>query len=202
MAQLISPARMPDRKNFFCSSVPWLMIIGPTVDRVTNGNGARARWTSVKKMNWSAGRAPLAAVLDRPADPQPAVGAHLADEPAERLATLGLGVELVAYLGGEQLGEVGPELGAQSRLLRRLLEVHAGIPPLSDSPRTLGCVRRQSVDVVSAPPASGPATGPRRRRRGLVAPVGPPRPARRSRRSACHRTPQLLEARVQLPYDN
>ena len=34
------------------------MIIGPTVDRVTNGNGARARWTSVKKMNWSAAGRP------------------------------------------------------------------------------------------------------------------------------------------------
>ena len=33
------------------------MSIGPTVLRVTKGNGARARCTSLKKMNWSeAGR--------------------------------------------------------------------------------------------------------------------------------------------------
>ena len=81
------------------------MIIGPTVDRVTKGNGARARWTSVKKMNWSVGRTALAAVLDGPADTQPAVGAHLADEGAEGRATLGLGVERVAHLGRESLAK-------------------------------------------------------------------------------------------------
>ncbi len=53
MAKLISPARMPERKKLFCSSDPKRMSIGPTVLSVTNGNGARARCTSVKKMNWS-----------------------------------------------------------------------------------------------------------------------------------------------------
>src|SRR5689334_12211725 len=57
MAKLISPARIPGRKNDFCSSLPKRMIVGPTVLSVTNGNGAPARCTSSKKMNWSvAGR--------------------------------------------------------------------------------------------------------------------------------------------------
>ena len=148
------------------------MIIGPTVDRVTNGNGARARWTSVKKMNWSVGRASLAPVLDRPADAEPAVGAHLADDPAERLAALGLGVEVVAHLGGEQLGEVGPELGAQCQLVRRLFEVHGGFPPLSDLRHRQGGAR-ESVDVVSAPPARAGAPVCGSRRTGSSAPSVP-----------------------------
>ena len=57
MAKLISPARIPPRKNAFCSSVPKRMSVGPTVLRVTNGNGAPARCTSSKNTNWSvAGR--------------------------------------------------------------------------------------------------------------------------------------------------
>src|SRR2546430_992285 len=43
MAKLTSPARIPGRKNDFCSSLPKRMIVGPTVLRVTNGNGAPAR---------------------------------------------------------------------------------------------------------------------------------------------------------------
>src|SRR5439155_6646054 len=57
MAKLISPARIPGRKDDFCCSLPKRMIVGPTVFSVTSGNGATARCTSSKKMNWSvAGR--------------------------------------------------------------------------------------------------------------------------------------------------
>ena len=42
----------------FCASVPNRMIVGPTVLTVTNGNGAPARCTSSKTMNWSVGGRP------------------------------------------------------------------------------------------------------------------------------------------------
>ena len=69
------------------------MSIGPTVFRVTKGNGARARCTSLKKMNWS--------VAGRPWPPY-SFGQPMPSQPswpiwrtslAERLAALALGVE-------------------------------------------------------------------------------------------------------------
>ena len=70
------------------------------------------------------GRAALAPELLGPADAQPPVLAHTPDQRPEHLAALGLGVEGLADVVGEQLGEVGPELLPEGQLLRSLFEVH------------------------------------------------------------------------------
>ena len=103
------------------------------------------------------GRATLAAVLDRPADPQPAVGTHLADQPSEGLTAFGLVFELVAHLGSEELGEVGPEFCSQCQLFGRLFEVHAGSSTQRPTgPHPGGYAHVGSVDVGLAPPGSVP----------------------------------------------
>src|SRR5256885_2020816 len=43
MAKFNSPCRIPGRNRCFCSSVPMLMSVGPTVFTVTNGKGAPPR---------------------------------------------------------------------------------------------------------------------------------------------------------------
>jgi hypothetical protein len=48
-----SPARILGRKNCFCASEPYSMIVRPTVLIVRNGIGALARQASLKKMNCS-----------------------------------------------------------------------------------------------------------------------------------------------------
>src|SRR6185369_3320164 len=66
-------------------------------------------------------RAALAAVLLRPADAEPAVGAHAADDvPVDGPAALvPLGVERRPELWGEQVAIVGADLAAERVLLRR-----------------------------------------------------------------------------------
>jgi hypothetical protein len=69
---------------------------------------------------------PPAAVLDRPADAEPAVGAEAAvDLAVGGLLPLGV-VEPPVGLRRHQLGEVGTEFGAESLLLGRVVAVHRG----------------------------------------------------------------------------
>ena len=56
------------------------MIVGPTVLIVSIGTGAPARIDSSNQMNCSTGGEPAAAPLLGPADAEPAVLAHLADD--------------------------------------------------------------------------------------------------------------------------
>ena len=81
------------------------------------------------------GRAALAAELLRPADAEPAVGAHLLDDAPPALTALAPVPDVGPDLGAEQLGEVGPQLGAQGLLLVGLLEVH--LRPLQLSERDI-----------------------------------------------------------------
>ena len=53
MQKCRSPARILGRKKSFCSSVPYCMIVGPTVLMVSIGTGAPMRIDSSKKMNCS-----------------------------------------------------------------------------------------------------------------------------------------------------
>ena len=53
MANMISPAAMPGRNFFFCSSVPASISAGPTVLMVTKGSGAPAMLASSKKISCS-----------------------------------------------------------------------------------------------------------------------------------------------------
>ena len=116
---------MPDRKKLFCSSVPNLMIIGPTVLRVTKGNGARARWTSVKKMNWSeVGRPWPPNSTGQPIPSQPSLPMRRTTERNISPPSVSA-VEGVADLVGDQVGEIGAELRPEGQLLRSLFEVHA-----------------------------------------------------------------------------
>ena len=80
-------------------------------------------------MNCSSARAALAAVLARPADPEPAVLAHPPDHLAEDgpAHLVPLGVERRAQLGREELAVVAADLLAQPLLLGREVEVHAGL---------------------------------------------------------------------------
>ena len=48
MAKWSSPRRIAGRSVAFCSSVPNLMSVGPTVHKVRNGIGNPVRWTSSK----------------------------------------------------------------------------------------------------------------------------------------------------------
>ena len=57
---------------------------------------------------------------------------------AEGLAALGLEVERVPDLGGEDVGEIGPELGPQRLLFGSLLELHGLVFLSTLSPLTLG----------------------------------------------------------------
>ena len=66
----------------------------------------------------------LAAVLDRPADAEPAVLGHLLHDLAVHGATAVLDHEGVADLVGEQLVVVGRQLGAERLLLGRVGDVH------------------------------------------------------------------------------
>ena len=92
--------------------------------RVTNGNGRPGPLDLGEEDELVRGRAALAAELLGPADPEPAVLAHAPDQRAEHLAALGLAVEGLADVVGEQLGEVRPELLPQGQLLGSLFEVH------------------------------------------------------------------------------
>ncbi len=69
-------------------------------------------------------RPPLASELLGPADPQPPVLAHTADQGSVHLSALGLGVERSPGFIGEDIGEVGPEFGPESQFFRCLFEIH------------------------------------------------------------------------------
>lgn len=100
------------------------MIVGPTVLRAISGSGTPACAASSKKMNCSIGDSPRPPYSMRPADAEPAVGAQAADRlPVEGLLGRGGGVARVGVVG-DQLGEVGAQLGAQLLLFRRVFEVH------------------------------------------------------------------------------
>src|SRR5262249_12696351 len=72
-------------------------------------------------------RAALAAVLLRPADAEPAVGPHAADDVAEDRPPdlVPLRVQRRAQLGREELAVVAADLAAERVLLGREVEVHA-----------------------------------------------------------------------------
>ena len=70
-------------------------------------------------------RAPLAPPLLRPAHAEPAVGAHLPDQPALERARLER-ADLRAHVGRDQLREVGAELCAKRLLGGGVVDVHAG----------------------------------------------------------------------------
>ena len=108
-----------------CSSLPWAMIAGPTVLTVTNGNGAFARCTSSKKMNWSIAGRPWPPYSTGQPMPEPAVGAELLHDTPELVGALSGVADALADVVGEQRIEVGPQLGAQRLLLVGLGQVHA-----------------------------------------------------------------------------
>jgi hypothetical protein len=100
---------------------------------VTNGIGAPARPRLLEPDQLLDRGASLAAVFLRPADAEPAVAAHLADQLLVQRAGLE-SVQLRAQLGSDQLGEVGAQLGAQRLLLRVVIDVHEGGPNLVERP--------------------------------------------------------------------
>src|SRR5215472_2561738 len=104
---------MLGRKAAFCSSVPYCMIVGPTVLMVRKGTGAPARCASSKKMNCS--------MAERPwppnSDAQPAVAAQLQRQLAVGTAA-GLAVRHRRLdLGRHHVCEVGTQLVAELLLL-------------------------------------------------------------------------------------
>src|SRR5204862_42792 len=73
-------------------------------------------------------RTPLAAKFLGPADPQPAVGAHLVERLAIVRTTALAGLGLLLQLRSHQLGEIRAQLVAQGALLSRVIDVHICLP--------------------------------------------------------------------------
>ena len=70
------------------------------------------------------GPALLAAVLLGPAHSRPAVGAHLLPDPLGRFADAVAVRQLLDRVGVEQLVVIGPQFGAESFLVRRVIDFH------------------------------------------------------------------------------
>ena len=129
MAKLISPARIPERKKLFCSSVPYRMSIGPTVLRVTNGKRCPGSLDLGEEDELIGGRAPCPPYsLGQPIPSQPSLPIRRT-RTAGDLAALVLAVERLADVSGQQFGEIGPKLVPQGLLLRGLLQVHGSAFP-------------------------------------------------------------------------
>ncbi len=179
MAQLISPARIPDRKKLFCSSDPCRISIGPTVFKVTKGNGRAGTLDLVEEDELVAHRPALAAELLRPPDAEPAVLAHPADRRTKRLAPFALRVERRADFVGQELGEVGPQLRPQRESAQASLRgTSSFIPPVPGI----------------EPTTSSPAQSPTSRRRTAPEPCLPlvdPAKRRLSRAGVLGTSPQL-----------
>ena len=129
------------------------MSVGPTVLMVRNGTGAPARLASSMKISCS--------IIERfwppysvgPADAEPAVLAHLADEALVEVAAAVLAVaggHLLLDLGRHQLGEVGAQLLAERLLLLRERDLHATPSPAEREPVLPLSGRRRSADTRTA----------------------------------------------------
>ena len=112
------PCRIFGRKNFFCSSVPNCMIVGATEFTRQHRHRRAGAHRLVEEDELLDRRHAAAAVLLRPADAEPAVGAHLADDLADdRPDALRCAPISSRELGREQLLVVGAQLLAQRLVL-------------------------------------------------------------------------------------
>ncbi len=110
-------------RNFrFCSSVPYVISVGPTVCSVTDGSGTSAHSLVDEDLLFDLTEA-AAPELDRPADSEPAVLAHPADD-----LTVGGAVSFGEHDLGlgrrDQSGEVATQFCLQLALFGRQIDEH------------------------------------------------------------------------------